>query len=463
VAALVELLRPKGRILDIGCADGHLLRKLGGNYDRFGIELNRQAAEKCRADGITILASDILDPELPRRYAEAFELESAIAVFEHIPDFKAAVEAALALLRPDGILLFEVPLISETDPSDAWFSTSLEHIHYPTERSLQYLFHKVLGLGLAGSSVVIRNFARTYVGFTSKSPEVVRSTGKCFEHWMTAPPGSLQSEEARFRWLFEVIHAANNDSDVLPLSRYLDARDLNPLILQRLVELWMVDLKRCESVEERVGTLQDYLKEVEKARDWHAAESKKREEIIEAERGALDKAVHDDAATREALDRAVHELDVQRAAFAKTTNELEAQRAAFVKTTNELATQREALDQTIRDLEAERQARAETLRELVAERRVMEEIRAERFQTLQDLEAKRAAFDKTVCDLEAERLDRDRTLRELKVERGERERTVKVMEAWQAAIEASWSWRLTRPLRVLGRLLVPGLRPTRRE
>jgi hypothetical protein len=42
-AALVKLLRPAGgRILDIGCADGHLLGKIGRGYTTFGIEATKQ-------------------------------------------------------------------------------------------------------------------------------------------------------------------------------------------------------------------------------------------------------------------------------------------------------------------------------------------------------------------------------------------------------------------------------------
>src|SRR5579864_6249918 len=38
-AALVRLFCPNGgRVLDIGCADGHLLKKLGPGYDLYGIE-----------------------------------------------------------------------------------------------------------------------------------------------------------------------------------------------------------------------------------------------------------------------------------------------------------------------------------------------------------------------------------------------------------------------------------------
>jgi len=52
----------------------------------------------------------VLDESLRRIMRRLFGFEFAIAVFEHVPDFKGAVEAALALLQPDGILLSRSPL-----------------------------------------------------------------------------------------------------------------------------------------------------------------------------------------------------------------------------------------------------------------------------------------------------------------------------------------------------------------
>jgi hypothetical protein len=68
-----------------------------------------------------------------------------------------------------------------------------------------------------------------------------------------------------------------------------------------------------ERMEQRVGTLEEYLREVEKARDWHAAQSKRRDEIIEAERRALDKTVHELETERQARDRTIQEMQAWRA------------------------------------------------------------------------------------------------------------------------------------------------------
>jgi hypothetical protein len=164
----------------------------------------------------------------------------AIAVFEHIPSFTGAFEAALGLIRSDGLLLFEVPLIRTKN--DIWFRSSLEHLHYPTERSLKYLFDNVLGLPLVGATIEVENYGCVYVGLTSGSTEVLKQAGGQFEYLLRIP---------------------------VPL----DCETFNPLILRRVIELWV-------SREERFDVFKRHLDEVEKARDWHAAEWQKRDEVL---------------------------------------------------------------------------------------------------------------------------------------------------------------------------------------
>jgi O-antigen biosynthesis protein len=267
-AALVRLLRPSGRILDVGCANGHLLRKLAVGYERYGIEPNAAAARDARSAGIEIIGSDILDHGLKQRYAEYFDAVLAIAVFEHVTGFKAAVQAALDLLKPGGLLIFEVPLITGDLRPDTWFRTSLEHIHYPTEQSLHYLFERVLGLELAGAALEVKDFAYIYTGVVSKSSAEAPRLADDLRRWTTAPPASLSPAEGRFRFLLDVIHAADPTPEVLALQACLDPCDFNPLMRRRMFELWSAEVARRVSIE-------GYLWEVEKARDWHASETNK--------------------------------------------------------------------------------------------------------------------------------------------------------------------------------------------
>jgi 2-polyprenyl-3-methyl-5-hydroxy-6-metoxy-1,4-benzoquinol methylase len=110
-ASLLRILKPGGQVLDIGCADGGALQLLGEGYDCFGIELNEGMAQVATRAGVRMIARDLFDGSVEQRYAGCFDAVLSIAVFEHIPDFKAAFRAATALLKPDGILIFEVPAV----------------------------------------------------------------------------------------------------------------------------------------------------------------------------------------------------------------------------------------------------------------------------------------------------------------------------------------------------------------
>jgi SAM-dependent methyltransferase len=269
-AGFVRLLSKGGRVLDIGCADGHLLKKLLLTHECFGIEMSESMSERCREAGITMIGRDLLDPQILANYAGYFDVVSAIAVFEHIPDFHAAVACAMKLLCPGGVLLFEVPLISEANPSDVWFRSSLEHIHYPSERGMRHYFQKRLELPFAAAECIIQDWGSTYVGIIGKGPERAAADASLFERVMHGPLSELQSQdERRCRCLFELIHGARPNPELIPILAELDTTEINPLLLHRIAYLWKLDSARqaagaeqgqaLKSIEESLRPLQDRL------------------------------------------------------------------------------------------------------------------------------------------------------------------------------------------------------------
>jgi SAM-dependent methyltransferase len=259
-ASLLRLLKPGGRVLDVGCADGTLLRKLSASHDCFGIEVNPRMAGLCEENGIRIIARDLLDPDIVPRYGGSFDIVSAIAAFEHIPDFRASVQAALALLRPDGVLLFEVPLISDSHPSGMWFRSSLEHIHYPSERSLRNFFENGLNLRLVGGECVIRDFASTFIGLVRKDPALAESDADLFRRLVFGPVSGLQTpRERRFRCHLDLLHAAQSTPESLSLLASLEPGDLNSNDLRRFAQLWGVDIARLISQHQESARLRSEL------------------------------------------------------------------------------------------------------------------------------------------------------------------------------------------------------------
>ncbi|MBC7680101.1 MAG: class I SAM-dependent methyltransferase, partial [Pseudorhodobacter sp.] len=268
-AALVDVLRPDGgSVLDIGCADGLLLTKLGPAFSRrAGVEMNPGMAQVCRDRGLEVLANDVYDPVLSQQ-AGSFDVVTAIAVFEHVPRFARAVRRALDLLAPDGVLVFEVPLISEHHGNEAWLTSSLEHLYYPTTASLQHLFTVVLGVPLHGGELDIRGYGSTFVGLAAKDAGVAARAAATWDRLARLdPPADLDQRERR-AWLhLQLLHAAQSAGTTASALDVLPAADLNPAVLRRLSELWAADTAARDDATAAATELGTYLHKVEQARD----------------------------------------------------------------------------------------------------------------------------------------------------------------------------------------------------
>ncbi|HET7338283.1 MAG TPA: class I SAM-dependent methyltransferase [Candidatus Dormibacteraeota bacterium] len=96
-----------GRILDVGCGTGTMLRYLERYGDAEGIDVDADAIEYCHARGLTRVAQGAAD-SLP--FAEdTFGLVTALDVIEHIEDDRAVFAELRRVLRPGGTLLVSVP------------------------------------------------------------------------------------------------------------------------------------------------------------------------------------------------------------------------------------------------------------------------------------------------------------------------------------------------------------------
>jgi SAM-dependent methyltransferase len=99
------------RVLDVGCADGHLLRALGPHaHDSVGIDAEAPlASDSTRAGGRYRLIRGRFPDDLGA--VGQFDVITMLAVFEHFPDADHArvVEACRRLLRPGGRVVLTVP------------------------------------------------------------------------------------------------------------------------------------------------------------------------------------------------------------------------------------------------------------------------------------------------------------------------------------------------------------------
>jgi 2-polyprenyl-3-methyl-5-hydroxy-6-metoxy-1,4-benzoquinol methylase len=97
-------------VLEVGCGQGHFLRRIEKAFNAQGVELNQTAVSQCRELGLNV--SGVSLEELPG----LFDMVVAFEVLEHVDNPKQFLSQALNKLRPGGYLMIAVP-----DP-DGYFS-----------------------------------------------------------------------------------------------------------------------------------------------------------------------------------------------------------------------------------------------------------------------------------------------------------------------------------------------------
>jgi glycosyltransferase involved in cell wall biosynthesis/SAM-dependent methyltransferase len=106
--------RPPGRLLDVGCGDGHFLelcREAG--WTTFGLEVSREAAERGLRRGITMLPHDWMDRKpspgrSPEPDKDRFDVIALVNVLETVADPAAALKTLRAALAHDGLMIIRV-------------------------------------------------------------------------------------------------------------------------------------------------------------------------------------------------------------------------------------------------------------------------------------------------------------------------------------------------------------------
>jgi 2-polyprenyl-3-methyl-5-hydroxy-6-metoxy-1,4-benzoquinol methylase len=111
--AIEPYLRPAARVLDVGAGGGefaYLLQSRG--HDVLGVEPNRGYADyAAREYGLRIERGFIDDVALP---PESFDVITIWHVLEHTEDPAAVLARLRSALKPDGVLIVEVPNVEAT-------------------------------------------------------------------------------------------------------------------------------------------------------------------------------------------------------------------------------------------------------------------------------------------------------------------------------------------------------------
>jgi SAM-dependent methyltransferase len=238
VRLMVEAIRDSGRVLDIGCADGFLLSHLRGNYELFGIEANKGASKQAAAKGITILSDDLFTAL--QGAVSPFDIITSIATFEHVLDFRRAFEISLIAMTPDGVLIFEVPLMSETEDNRDWIDGSYEHIFYPTVTGMERLFIELPALCF-GFESKLQGFGSTYIGFATRDQQTFQRVQSLFSAMASDSLEGLLQVERRLNLAHHLVHGFKPTvarvAAMPELASVADSKEL----MRQVLRLWLAD------------------------------------------------------------------------------------------------------------------------------------------------------------------------------------------------------------------------------
>ncbi len=99
-----------GRVLDVGCGRGELLRQLAAlGWKCWGIDISPLAVAKAR---VLVPGAEVVQATLEDIHWDiSFDLITAVHVIEHMPDPRGALSKIASLLAPGGRLFMSIPNI----------------------------------------------------------------------------------------------------------------------------------------------------------------------------------------------------------------------------------------------------------------------------------------------------------------------------------------------------------------
>ncbi|MBN2581568.1 MAG: methyltransferase domain-containing protein [Planctomycetes bacterium] len=140
-----------GRLLDIGCAYGFLLRRFADDFETFGLDVSQHAVERARqvSPRSTVAVHNILEP-LPFDDT-SFDVVTMTDILEHVPGTDRILAEVARVCRPGAILYV-------TTPNRNLIRRTLYRIPDRMEHHTNLLSYRELGdlLGAAGFETVER-------------------------------------------------------------------------------------------------------------------------------------------------------------------------------------------------------------------------------------------------------------------------------------------------------------------
>jgi 2-polyprenyl-3-methyl-5-hydroxy-6-metoxy-1,4-benzoquinol methylase len=104
---LIRSIKPEGKLLEIGCGDGHLLKELQTFYSVCGFDISPSAIEKAKQlTGNKNLKVMNLEK---KRITGKYDIILAFDVLEHLKEPEKSIIKIKNSLKKDGVFIFSVP------------------------------------------------------------------------------------------------------------------------------------------------------------------------------------------------------------------------------------------------------------------------------------------------------------------------------------------------------------------
>ncbi len=144
--SLVQKFKTSGRFLDIGCANGFLVKEAQeAGFEAYGVELSERAVQYAREVlGLAhVLQGNVEDISFS---SDFFDVITMFDVLEHVPSPRRTLTELARILRPGGILIAQLPSVDSLGFrlfGPLWCCTQpAAHLTYFSRRTLTMMMKK---------------------------------------------------------------------------------------------------------------------------------------------------------------------------------------------------------------------------------------------------------------------------------------------------------------------------------
>jgi O-antigen biosynthesis protein len=110
---IVQFIDGQKKVLDVGCADGHLSKKIqSNNSEVVGIEIDQIAAKEASKYCKELICGDVESTELSDKYISYFDFIIFSDVLEHLKEPLMVLKRFKKYLKDDGYVIIALPNIS---------------------------------------------------------------------------------------------------------------------------------------------------------------------------------------------------------------------------------------------------------------------------------------------------------------------------------------------------------------